>query len=400
MKILIVHNAYRFRGGEERYVTLQTEVLLNEGHEVVFYRKDSRDIERLPAFMKLRVAGEMLYSRRVYREVSELIEVEKPDVVHIHNVLPLITPSAIRASADSGVPVVYSHHNYRISCPSGLRYLNGSACSRCSKGSFIPAVRNRCIQESFWPSLAYAATLQLHKVLGTFVNDVSIHICPTKYLAREVAKVLPAGAMVEVVNHFLPDRPTQPRHGSRPYVAYLGRISQEKGVQVLLRAAPSIVKKTDIEILGDGPLRVPLQESVDSEISASVHFRGHVDDESRFETLEGALAVIVPSLCEEIAGYVVLEGFRAGVPIIASRAGGLAELVEDGVNGILCPPGSSHALATAIERLVQEPQLRDRLSRQARNTYLQKYTAGHGYTALTDCYARAMEMRQSHGQRN
>ncbi|HEV8334802.1 MAG TPA: glycosyltransferase family 4 protein [Candidatus Polarisedimenticolia bacterium] len=394
MKILVIHNAYRFRGGEEQSVALQIAALEASGHQVISYRKNSQDISGLSGFGKLRAAIATPYSPRVFREVSELIHGEKPQLVHVHNVFPLITASAIRAAAKNGVPVVYSHHNYRLSCPSGLRFLRGDVCDRCTGGFFLPAVLNRCVQHKLGPSLTYALALQIDRIIGTFRTDIAVHVCPSRSLQRQLEKIMPTGTPIEIIPHFLPDHSVSERKAERPYIVYLGRISEEKGVMLLAKAAKDLTKYMDIEVLGDGPLREELAQGLSAREENQVHFRGHLANDRRFEFLTGALALVVPSLSEETFSYAVLEAFRAGVPVVAARVGALEELVEEEVNGLLFPRGSHQGMVAAIMRLHRDIIFRNSLARGARESFMKKYTMDVGYQALMDCYRRVLAARR------
>ena len=390
MKVLLVHNHYRYRGGEDRCVELQRQALIDHGHQVSLYTRDSRELDGASGTRRITSGLGILYSRRASRELSRLIRKERPDVAHLHNLLPLITVSAISALAEAAVPMVMTHHNYRLICPNGLLFTQGRLCERCpTRGNFVPAVMNRCVQDSSGASLAYAVALTF--AASSYRRSVDLHLCPSMTVRRRVEARLGPGHRVETVPHFLADRDHFPQRRRRPYFAYLGRLSAEKGISVLLGAA-RLVPDADFEIMGEGPLDPAYRG--DASLAERVRMRGYISDDSRFDLLAGARALIVPSRSMENSPYSVMEAYRAGVPVIASKIGGLEEMVEEGKSGLLVVPGDAVALASSMQLLLNDEALAQDLAQGARVRYQTRHSMAAGYRRLVDCYESVTRSRE------
>lgn len=357
MKILVIHNDYQQPGGETVYVNAQISLLQQHGHSTVTYWRDNREIERYGFAQKFAFFINAFLSVRTLRDIYALVEKERPDVAHIHNVFPLISPAVYQALKQVGVPIVQTVHNFRFLCPNALFYTQGQICERCKYGDTLPAVRWQCYRQSYLLSALYALTIGLHRRWGTF-DLIDCFVPVTEFVAQKLVEgQLTTWEKIVVLGNFLPD--PLPAPGSfesrEPYAVYLGRLSPEKGIEVLLDAIaglPSIVLK----IAGDGPLLEALRTRARQQ-SLRVEFLGYVSGEAKWDLLCNATASVVPSIWYEVFPFSALEAMAAGTPVVASNLGGLPHAVEDGKSGLLFRAGDSRDLLEKLAWLVAHPEV-------------------------------------------
>ncbi len=387
MKILLIHNQYQQPGGEQVAVEAQVSLLRERGHKVILYTRDNAEIEHYGLWQKAAFFPETVFSRRTYREIRTLIACECPDVAHVHNVFPLISPSVYRALKDSGVPVVQTVHNFRFLCPNALFYTHGRICERCKHGNTLHAVRWKCYRQSYILSSLYALTIGLHRRAGTF-NLIGRFIALTEFTAQKfVESGLTTQDKISVLGNFLPD--PLPSPGSfetrEPYVVYLGRLSSEKGIDVLLDAVTGL-PDLKVKVAGDGPQFGALQAIVRQKGLQQVEFLGRVVGEEKWELLRHATAVVVPSVWYEAFPFVVLESLATGTPVVASNLGSLPYVVEDGKSGLLFQARDSQDLREKLAWLVQHPAEALQMGRYGRQVVERRYSASAHYDALMEIY--------------
>jgi glycosyltransferase involved in cell wall biosynthesis len=388
VKILIVHNHYQQLGGEQMAVEAQVSLLRERGHRVILYMRNNAEIERYRLWQKAAFFPEAVFSRRTYHEIRTLIARERPDVAHVHNVFPLISPSVYRALKDSGIPVVQTVHNFRFLCPNALFYTHGRICERCKYGNTLHAVRWKCYRQSYILSTLYALTVGLHRRAGTF-NLIDQFIALTEFTAQKLVESrLTTQDKISVLGNFLPD--PLPAPGSfdkrEPYVVYLGRLSPEKGVEILLDAVTGL-PDLRVKIAGDGPQTGVLQTIARQQGLQQVEFLGRVAGEEKWGLLRHATAVVVPSVWYEAFPFVVLESLAAGTPVVASNLGSLPYVVEDGKSGLLFRAGDSQDLREKLAWLVQHPSEALQMGRYGRQVVEKRFSASAHYEELMQIYS-------------
>lgn len=388
MKVLIIHNDYQQPGGETVAVKSQIALLKQHGHQVLTYLRDNREILRYGLAEKIAFWINTLFSLRTFREITALVRQEQPDVAHVHNVFPLISPAVYWALKKSGVPIVQTVHNYRFLCPNALFYTRGQICERCKYGNTLHAIRWRCYRQSYLLSALYALVIGLHRHLGTF--DLIDHFLPVSEFVAY--KLVESGCATErkitVLGNFLPDPLPVPGSFERrkPYVIYLGRLSSEKGITVLLDAMASLPGVT-LKIVGDGPQAEALKARVRQK-GLNVEFLGYTTGERKWELLRDAMVSIVPSLWYEAFPFSALEAMAVGTPIVASNLGSLPYVVENGRIGLLFHPGDSQDLRKKIEWLVVQSKEALSMGQRGRQAVENKYSAEVYYRNLMEIYQR------------
>lgn len=387
MKILIVHNHYQQPGGEQMAVEAQVSLLRERGHRVILYMRNNAEIERYGLWQKVIFFPKTIFSRRTYREIRALVMRERPDVAHVHNVFPLISPSVYWALKDSGVPVIQTVHNFRFLCPNALFYTHGRICERCKYGNTLHAVRWKCYRQSYILSTLYALTVGLHRRAGTF-NLIDQFIALTEFTAQKLVESrLTTQDKISVLGNFLPD--PLPAPGSfdkrEPYVVYLGRLASEKGVEILLDAVTGL-PDLRVKIAGDGPQTGVLQTIARQQGLQQVEFLGRVVGDEKWELLRNATAVVVPSVCYEAFPFAPLESMGVGTPVLASDLGSLLYVVEDGKSGLLFRAGDSQDLREKLAWLVQHPAEALKMGRYGRQSVEVRYSASAHYEDLMRIY--------------
>jgi len=389
MKILLIHNQYQIRGGEEHNVKQIKELLEEKGHSVILYMLDNLGINSFSLWQRLFLPLRILFSFKSYREVINLIKNRAPDIAHIHNIFPLISPSIYYALKRINVPVVQTVHNYRLLCPNGL-FLNneGKICEKCKRGNFFNAVIGKCYRNSYIQTFGMAFTLYLHRKLKTFTNKIDIFISPSNFLKKKLIEGGIPEEKIVIKPHFTKCKEIKPSYEFDNCAVYMGRLSREKGLFTLLKTWKEITDVT-LKIMGNGPIRSELENFVIQKGVTNVEFLGFIKGPKRFEVLKKAMFTVFPSECYESFAYVVIESFACGVPVIASRIGAVAELIEDGITGFLFEPGNANDLSQKISMSIENKELLLKMRHNARKLAEELYSENIGYKNLMKVYQKA-----------
>ncbi len=391
MKILIVHNHYQQSGGERVAVEAQIALLRQRGHEVILYTRDNAEIQHYSLWQKIRFLFETLYSQRTGREIRDLVASEYPDVTHVHNVFPLISPAVYRALKESGVPIVQTVHNFRFLCPNALFYTHGQVCERCKYGNTLHAVRWKCYRRSYILSALYALTIGLHRRWGTF-GMIDRFIALTGFTARKLVESgLATPDKVSILGNFLPGPLPEPGSFEKrePYVVYLGRLSPEKGVEVLLEAVNGL-PNLKVKVAGDGPQTGTLRELARQRGLHQVEFLGRVVGKGKWDLLREAMAAVMPSVCYENFPFVTLESLAVGTPVVASNLGSLPYIVEDGKSGLLFRPGNARDLRQKLGWVISHPAEALKMGQYGRRRVESHHSAEAYYEALMQTYREVL----------
>jgi glycosyltransferase involved in cell wall biosynthesis len=391
MKILLCHNFYQQPGGELVAVMALKALLEEKGHDVIFYTQDNLEIEQYNTSQKIGFFPRTLFSQRTYRRLLQIADQEKPDIAHVHNVFPLLSPAVYLALSHSGIPIIQSIHNYRLMCINGLFLRNGNVCERCKKGNFFSGFRYKCYKNSHLLSGLYAITIGSHRRLGTF-ERIDRFIASTRFVAEKLAESgVAKKSKISVLGNFLPGR--LPEYGlpnlQNPYAVYVGRLAQEKGIVTLLHLFRDMAN-LQLKVIGSGPLLAEMKTYVSRHDLQNIELLGYVNEEVKFATLRRAICCVLPSECYEVFPITVLESAAVGTPIVASRIGSLATLIPEGKTGLLFSPGDSADLREKLKRLVAEPELATYMGQQARLWLETEHTPESHYEELMRIYQQVM----------
>lgn len=352
MKILLIHNYYRYRGGEDRYAGILENSLKRKGHQVVRFFYDSRDIDNFSIIQKLLIPIRLLNSSNINRQLTNLLSQEKPNLAIVHNLAPLLSLSILRVLKKNRVPILKRLENYKYLCLNGLFLENNfKTCERCKNGNFLPGIFRRCYQYSFFNSLGLAIPEWFHRRSKTVTRTVNRFMATSQFLKSKYVEAGFPADKIDVYPNFIDFEPITGISSLGTYAIYIGRLSKEKGLLTLLKAFTKF-PKFPLKILGDGPLEKELKEFVHSRDMKNVEFAGYIDGPLKREILTGARFLIFPSECYESFGYPIIESGACGVPVIASDTGGARELIIKGETGFLFEPGNPDDLGQTISQML------------------------------------------------
>jgi glycosyltransferase involved in cell wall biosynthesis len=388
MRIVVVHNRYRSAqpSGENLVVEQETSMLRNAGHEVVPYERASDDIIGSSLVRRALVPGRVVWSPEDLRRLARLLEEVHPHVVHVHNTFPLISPSILEACRAYGVPVVATLHNFRLMCANAQLLRDGRPCDLCVGHVPWRAVVHRCYRDSAAATIPVAVGIQVHQRRQTWIRGVTTFIALTEFVRQQyVAGGFP-GDRIRVKPNFVP-RPRRRRASAGSRFLFLGRLSPEKGVDVLLDAwAPELGQ---LLIVGDGPSRREL-EALAAHHGDSVRFAGSQPRERCMELLADTRALIVASRAYETFGLAVVEAYAHGVPAVAPALGGFTDLIREGRTGLLFSPGDPDDLHRKLLQIA-DPEQSMEMGRGAWCRYEAAYTPERNLATLLAIYREAAD---------
>ncbi len=389
MKILAVHNRYQRPGGEDQVFVDETALLEARDHRVVRYEVHNDQVERVN---RLTLAKDTVWNTSAYRELRALIRRERPDVVHFHNTLPLISPAGYYAARAEGVPVIQTLHNYRLLCPVALFFRDGRVCEDCmGKAVPWPGVVHECYRGSRAASGVIATMLTVHRVMRTWTEMVDVYVALTEFArSKFIEGGLPAGKIVVKPNFVAPD-PGRGQGGGG-YALFVGRLAPEKGTGTMLAAWERLGTRIPLKVVGDGPLRDRVVEAAARR--SNVEWLGHRPVEEVHALMGKADMLVFPSEWYETFGRVAVEAFATGTPVIAADIGAVAELVEHGRTGLEFRPGDPEDLVTQVEWALSHPAELRRMRDEVRAEFEAKYTAERNYRALIEIYEAALERKK------
>ncbi len=379
MKILLIHNFYRYRGGEDRYVEILEETLAGKGHQVSHFFYDSRSIQTFNFFQKCMIPLRLIHSPSLNKKLRNLLIEEKPGLVVVHNLSPLLSFSLLKVVKRSGIPLLKRLENYKFLCLNGLFLRNDfTVCEVCKHGNFFPGAIHRCYQRQFSSSIGIALAEFIHRRLKTVIKSADLFLATSQFVKGKFVEAgFPADQIV-VHPNFIDFEPLDAVVSPGNYVIYLGRLSKEKGLLTLLRAFKNL-PELPLKILGEGPMEEELLEYARLHHMKNVSFEGFVDGNLKRELLKKALFLVFPSECYESFGYTIIEGYACGVPVVASDIGGARELVQEGNTGFLFQAGNPDDLHRNISQMMDDQQ---RLMKMKENALKRAKTF---YTKETGC---------------
>jgi glycosyltransferase involved in cell wall biosynthesis len=392
MKILSVHNTHQHRGGEDVVFDQEKRMLERAGHLVVVYHRTNDEIGKLNILGQLDLARRTIWASDSRAEFDALLGSERPDVVHIHNTFIVISPSIYSACRSRGIPVVQTLHNFRFLCPPSNLFRDGKVCEECIDHSLLRAIQHRCYRGSTAASAVVVSMLGFHRLIKTLDRSVDRYIALTRFSREKfISAGFPADRISVKPNFLESDPGARQRPGH--YALFIGRFSPDKGLSTLLEAWSQVPKEFQLQIVGDGSEREQLEAEARQRGLDNIKFRGFLSREETLAALKNARLLVMPSLWYETFGMVIVEAFACGVPVICSRLGAMAELVQDRVSGLHFAPGDSADLARTLICTWNNPSALESMGRDARREFESHYTADKNYGMLMQVYEQAMQSR-------
>ena len=370
LRILQIFSRYIHFGGEEGSV-FRIGDALQDFHDVEYFIGSTKNLLGYNMQSKIRAPLNAYYNLPIANRLRKYQEVGKFDLWQIHNVLPGLSPSVYQTAFDLKVPVVHFLHNYRMGCTNGFFLNHGQPCERCLGGNFWPAFQTACWQNSRLISGLMGLILRRVRSIGTF-HKVAAWISISDFQKNKHVEMGIPADRIHNIHHFFeinaPPPPTPPSGDT----LFLGRLSREKGVDLLLRAWAKVRNANRrLVIAGTGPEESSLKNLASDLNLANVVFTGFLNAEQQASLWSNSSALVVPSIWDEPFGMVVLEAWAKERPVVAYAKGALPELIRHGVNGLLADPFSIDDLAKNIQELIDKPDLGPCLGR-AGNQHLKK----------------------------
>ncbi len=380
MRVLIVHNFYRHRGGEDRSVEIECAALAKAGVDVATHFSDSRNLDARGIALGLGT----VWSPSAGADLAETIVRVRPDIVHFHNIFPRPSPAALRVAKNAGCAVVRTLHNYRTLCANGLLARDGGPCESCvSKTTGWPALVHACYRGRRDATFAVLASNLVQRAQRRFDAPVDRYIALSEFAASRFVAGGYDGARLSVAPPIVID-PGPPPIGGREGILWVGRVSPEKGLHVLLDAWRGL--DIPLDIIGDGPDAAALRA-----ISPPAwRWHGELDAAGVAAKMRAAAALLFPSQVYENFGLTVSEAMAHGMAIVASDRGAAPEMLAGGA-GRLVPPDDSHAWRAAIEALVRSPSEIRILGQNARRRFETHYAPERAIARRLDLYRELIE---------
>lgn len=385
MRILLLHNRYQQAGGEDAVVLSEKNLLASRGHTVALLEADNDGIAGTAA--QVRAALRVTYSGASRRRVAQALRDFRPDVAHVHNFFPVFSPSIFYACAEHRVPVIQTLHNYRLLCPGALLFHDGQICESCiTKTLKYPGVLKGCYRGSRAGTLAVAAMVAAHFWMGTWTKLVNRYIALTAFSRDKfIAGGLPA-ERISIKPNFLEHDPA-PGDGGGGYALFVGRLSEEKGIDVLLRAWEK-VRTLPLKIIGAGPLVERVLRATVAD--PSIEYLGPKPADDVYSYMGRAKALIFPSVWYEGFPRTIIESFAKGTPVIASRLGSMEEIIAHGGTGLHFAPGRPEALVEQVEWMLTHAAEWQKMRHVARREFESKYMAERNHSMLMEIYQQVM----------
>lgn len=390
VRVAVVHNSYQQGGGEDVVVQNEVDVLSRARLRVDLYTTDN---DRVGDHNPLALAIKTIWNRSEFRLLTRWLSQRRPQVVHVHNTLPLISPAVYSAAHATGAAVVQTLHNFRFLCPSATLYRDGMPCELCvGKAVPWPGVLHACYRGSRAATSAVAAMLVAHRIRGTYRHEVDHYIALTDFAKETFVRGGLPGERITVKPNSVADAGTSPYEPAAAMLT-VGRLSDEKGIHVLADAWRRNAGPLPLRVVGDGPMR-PLVDALGRDVP-SVTVLGRMSFEDVQKEYRSASALVFPSTCYESLPMTIVEAYAAGLPVIASRLGAMAEVVHDGRTGLHFDPGDPDDLARKVAWFRAHPDEACRMSVEARREYELRYTPERNLEQLLAIYETAIERFRS-----
>lgn len=395
MKILFIHTKYlHSAGGEDTTVEAELELMQSYGHEVKLVQFDNATMGS-GTFGKIQAGASSIYNFQSAKKVKEEIRAFKPDIIHVHNFFFTASPSVIIQAYKEKVPVIVTLHNFRLLCASALLLRDNKICELCINNDFPwHGVKYKCYHNSALQSAVVGGMSAVHKWIGTWRNKVDMFISPASFSRKKIlqSSLGVAANKIKVKHNFVKDPGIGAPGKRKNYYLFVGRLSSEKGVDVLLKAWENL-KEHRLVIAGDGPEKESLMAQYGH--FENISFVGKISRQQVFELMQTCKALVFPSVCYEGLPLTIAEAFATGTPVIGSSLGAMQEMIIPEKNGLLFEPGNPQSLAGTVllfEKYTQGEN--DEMYYNARNSYIEYYSPHKCYEQIMEIYNLVIKQKQ------
>lgn len=379
MKILQIHNYYQQPGGEESVMNTEADLLQKNGHTVLKYTCSNDAISQSSLVSNITTGINTIWSFKHYNAVKALLKRERPDVCHVHNSFPLISPSVFYACKSVGVPVVLTVHNYRLMCANGLFLRDGKPCEDCLQSNMFNGIKHKCYRESALATATVAVSMELHHYLNAWNTKVDSIIALTPFQKQKlIEKGIEEHKIVVKANTVI--KPSNQSSDKSDGLLFIGRLDRVKGADLLIGVAKHF-PNTIIKVVGQGPLL--------KELSAQKNILcfGQLSRSDVFEKISNCRAVILPTRFYEGMPMTIIESLACGKPIITTNHGAMPSMISPEQNGWLFEPENRESLFSAVSAALNEQNDLEQLKMNCIKAYEQNYSEEVGYKSLINVYA-------------
>jgi glycosyltransferase involved in cell wall biosynthesis len=409
-RILIANKYFYRKGGDCTYTFSLMNLLEEHGHQVVpFSMQHELNIESeyskyfvseidfvksldKPSVSKaFRVSSRSIYSLEAKKKIESLIEDTKPDIVHLQNIHQHITPSILHSIKKYDIPVVWTLHDYMLICPNHSFLSHGRVCEKCLGGKYYKAIFEKCKKGSLGATCIASIQPYIYKFIKIY-DLVDKFIAPSQFLKDKMIEYGFHESKIEHISNFLNVINFTPSTENSGYFIYAGQLSEAKGIRTLIKSMESISKGT-LLVLGEGELLNELNRYVEDRGIGNVKFLGRKSGDELESLFRNAMFLIMPSEWYENCPYSILEAFAYAKPVIASRIGGIPELVDDGVNGLLFEKGNVEELRDKINHLLNNTQLLKTMGIKAREKVEREYNSEIHYERIMEVYKKSLSKK-------
>lgn len=385
MNILQVHNYYQLKGGEDAVLDNEKSMLESKGHTVKRYTVKNSGITSVVD--KLNVLCLMRESKKHAAKLQSILKIYRPDIVHIHNVYPLLTPAIFSSVKKLNIPVIQTLHNFRMICVNGLFYQKGKVCKKCLTGSRLSAITGKCYQNSHVASIAMADSLSYHNRINTWNKDVDGYIVLTNFAKNILTKYGIDKSKLFLKPNYLPDegdgfieQSSSTFKVPKKFAMFVGRLSEEKGIKWLVKSWKDI--DYPLVVAGDGPLMNQLKE----EENKNVIFVGMLGKLQLRKLYKTSSMLIMSSEWYEGFPMVILEAYMNAVPVLVPNIGGLPDIVQDSISGYVYELNNAEQFRLKVKTIFDNNKLQATLAKNAKNIFMKNYTEDVNYKQLMNIY--------------
>lgn len=414
MKILLINKFFYIKGGSETYFFGLKKMLQDNGHEVIeFSMKDEKNFksdyekyfveninyEDSSKVRKIKNALKLIYSREAYKKLCRLIEDTKPDIAHVNLIYHQLTPSVFHALKKYNIPIVFTAHDYKAICPNYKLFSNNQICTKCIKGAFYNCAINKCQKNSVLFSTLLTIEAYYHKLIRSY-DLADCIICPSNFMFEQLA----AGGFDKKKLIYLPNFitndfqseiniETKLLEADNNTILYYGRLSREKGIDLLLDVKKVINRAFILKIIGVGPEEARLKQRVERENIKNVRFLGFKKGMELAHEIRSSKATVIPSVWHEVFGLTIIESYSTGTPVIGSNLGGIPENIKENQTGVIFEYDNIESLKNSISKMLSiDVKSQDYLN-MVRNclSFKEKFSQKNYYEKLVNIYEQLVQ---------
>ena len=383
MKVLQVHNQYQQGGGEDVVVKSEKLLLEKNSHEVISFYKSNDEIKKYSVAKKLALLWNTTWSKKYFNELSVELKKVKPDICHIHNTFPIISPSILYACQLNKIPIVITLHNYRLICANGQFFRNGLPCVKCLGSSSIHAIQHACYRNSHIQSFASANMIEIHKIKKTYTKLPGALICLTEFAKNKFIEFgIPEELLFIKPNFIFTEQNIEVEKEN--YFVFIGRLEKAKGTELLINLN-IYIPNIRLKIIGGGDEEDRLKNQTKYE------FTGAITRDKVLSILSKSKALIFTSIWYEGMPLVILEAFSLGIPVIASNIGAISEMIDDYKNGLLFEANNVKSLSEKIIWATNNPDEMKQMGKNAYLDFINKYSSQSNLKLLKNIYEFALK---------